>query len=123
MRALRFVKGRREEERVWKEWLRLEVGYVEKIRGRWKILGIGKEEEQKMEVEGEEEGEGEEKEEIELPQEGEDAAMDGEIDGTAKEVEEKVLSGQEAILDGAIVRVVLDNCLACASSSFLPSLS
>lgn len=29
------------------------------------------------------------------------------------EVEAKVLSGQEAIVDGAIVRVVIDNALSC----------
>lgn len=119
MRALRFLKGTDGEKEIWKEWIRLEVAFAERVRGRWSVLGIGKgkngEEEitrvgeKKMEVDGEEE----ETEEIQLP------AAEEEDDEMTKEVEEKVLSGQEAIIEGAIVRVVIDNALTC-SSSLLP---
>lgn len=115
MRALRFLKGASGEDEVWKEWVRVEVAFVERVRGRWTVLGIGKkvEEEKKEEQMDLDEEEG--AAEVEVPlMEGE--AKDVETDDRAKEVQEQVLSGQEAILDGAIVRVVLDNCLACAYS-------
>lgn len=113
MRALRFLRGAPGEDEVWTEWVRVEVSFVERVRGRWTVLGIGKKvEEEKTEEQmdvDEEEGAAE----VEVPlMEGE--TKDVETDDRAKEVQEKVLSGQEAILDGAIVRVVLDNCLACA---------
>lgn len=120
MRALRFLKGKEEEEgQIWKEWIRVECGFAERVRARWAILGIGKgkggvEEitrvgEKSMDVDGEEEANAE----VELP------ALD-EDDEEAKvkrEVERQAMSGQEAIIDGAIVRVVIDNALACELSS------
>ena len=42
MRGIRFMKGARTEDarRLWIEWVRLEISFVEKIRKRWEILGI-----------------------------------------------------------------------------------
>ena len=119
MRGLRFLKGKTDDEgKIWKEWIRLECAFAERLRARWAVLGIGKlgkggEEEivrvgekNKMDVEGEEEEEAV----IDLPAiEGEDEE-DSEV---KKEVEKQQLSGQEAIIDGAIARVVIDNALAC----------
>ncbi|ORY76857.1 U3 small nucleolar RNA-associated protein 6-domain-containing protein [Leucosporidium creatinivorum] len=116
MRALRFLKGKEEEEgQIWKEWIRVECGFAERVRARWAVLGIGKgkggaEEitrvgEKSMDVDGDED---EENAEVELP------AFD-EDDEEAKikrEVERQAMTGQEAIIDGAIVRVVIDNALA-----------
>lgn len=122
MRALRFLKGREADEGlVWKEWIRVECGFAERVRARWAVLGIGKgkggEEEitivgeKKMDVDGEEENA-----EVELP------AVEGDEEEAAikREVERQALSGQEAIIDGAIVRVVIDNCLSCALSPRSP---
>lgn len=130
MRALRFLKGKRrggeeeregDEEAVWREWIRVEVGFVERLRARQKVLGLGKgkmEEIIRVKEKNADEGDEHEEEEdqgVEVPSlEGEE---DGQTDEVQQEVEQKVLSGQEAILDGAIVRAVLDSLLKCASSS------
>ncbi|KAL8287363.1 hypothetical protein RQP46_003815 [Phenoliferia psychrophenolica] len=119
MRALRFLKGADGEEEVWAEWVRVEVVYVERIKKRWEMLGIGKkddaavvEQEDKMVVEGEE------SEEVDLSaleqSEGQASAA---LDQAVKEVETTAVSGQEAIRDGAVVRVVLDSCLTSYSHS------
>jgi len=135
MRALRFLKkGKKkvllnqqgeeemgiegDEEKIWKEWLRVEISFVEKLKARQKVLGLGKPGEggeEIVRVKGKrvkEDGEEEEEEEdqgVELPEiEGEEGE-----DIVQLEVEQKVLSGQEAILDGAIVRAVIDNLLKC----------
>lgn len=115
MRALRFLKGTKGEAKVWREWVRLEVAFAERVRGRMAVLGIGKGEEAGVQRE-------KEKEDVEMGGlEGEDGEQVNELevaeDEDAKrikeEVEAKVLSGQEAIVDGAIVRVVIDNALSC----------
>lgn len=138
MRALRFLKkGKRktsnsgkseeeeeddqgeegDEELVWKEWIRLEVAFVEKLKSRQQVLGLGKGkdgEEVIVRVTGKREQKGSDDEEEE-----EDAGVkvptlegeDEDQDQAQQEVEQKVLSGQEAILDGAIVRAVIDNFL------------
>lgn len=126
MRALRFLKGRNnaqaDQEAVWREWIRVEVAFVERLRERWHVLGIGKgknggEEIVRVADKGkqtsgsaeEEEGAEEQDDEVE-----EEIALPGdEVDDSQlkQEVDQKALSGQEALLDGAIVRVVLDNLL------------
>ncbi|GAA5956217.1 hypothetical protein JCM3765_005493 [Sporobolomyces pararoseus] len=140
MRALRFLKkgkrktnnGKSEEEQeeegeegdeelVWKEWIRLEVAFVEKLKSRQQVLGLGKGKdggEVIVRVTGKREQKGSDDEEGE-EEEGEDAGVevptlegeDEDQDQAQQEVEQKVLSGQEAILDGAIVRAVIDNFL------------
>ncbi|GAA6037368.1 hypothetical protein JCM8097_008533 [Rhodosporidiobolus ruineniae] len=123
MRALRFLKGKRregeegEEEAVWKEWIRVEVSFVERLRGRMQVLGLGKggtEEIIRVKEKGAAGEEEEADEGVAVPElEGE-----GDEDGAVKEqVDEKVLSGQEAILDGAIVRLVIENFLKAYSHS------
>ncbi|GAA5913858.1 snoRNA-binding rRNA-processing protein UTP6 [Sporobolomyces salmoneus] len=133
MRALRFLKKGKskgvttskdeqregEEDLVWKEWLRVEVAFVEKLKSRQQVLGLGKGKDgdevivrvngkRSSEETGEEEGADEEEEEaVKVP------LLEGEEDQdqVQQEVDQKALSGQEAILDGAIVRAVLDNFL------------
>lgn len=125
MRALRFLKGRNNNERdleaVWREWIRVEVAFVERLRERWQVLGIGKGKNggeeivrvDKGKAAGSEDDDDEADEavfgadEIALP--GEEA----EESQLKEEVDQKALSGQEALLDGAIVRVVLDNLVKC----------
>lgn len=125
MRALRFLKGRNNSERdveaVWREWIRVEVGFVERLRERWHVLGIGKGgseeivrvgrggEKGKQTSEGEEEDDDpeEEADEIALP------GAEADESRLKEEVDEQAVSGQEALLNGAIVRVVLDNLLKC----------
>lgn len=122
MRALRFLKGRSEDEMlVWKEWVRLECAFAERVKARWAVLGIGKgkggmEEitrvngkKQILDVDGADE-DAEANAEVEVP------ALEGEAaedEAMKQQVEQQALSGQEAIIDGAIVRVVIDNCLRC----------
>jgi hypothetical protein len=136
MRALRFLKkGERksklggrdveeqeegqegDEELVWKEWIRLEVAFVEKLKSRQQVLGLGKGkggEEVIVRVNGKRDNEGSDEEEEEEDAGIEVPILDGEDqqgDPVEEEVDQKVLSGQEAILDGAIVRAVIDNFL------------
>ena len=116
MRALRFLKGADGEEDVWQEWIRVEVVYVERIKKRWELLGIGKKSEgvpeaDRMDVEGEGEAE-----EVDLSQiEAKNEQPSAVLDQTAKSV---AVSGQDAIRDGAVVRMVLDSCLTCQPSLF-----
>ncbi|BGP18225.1 hypothetical protein JCM10213_007854 [Rhodosporidiobolus nylandii] len=121
MRALRFLKGKRregeegDEEAVWREWIRVEVAFVERLRGRMQVLGIGKgktEEIIRVKPKGAE-GEEDEEEEVALP-DGEEEDEEAQL---KKEMDAKVLSGQEAILDGAIVRLVIDNLLKAYDNS------
>ncbi|GAA6056822.1 hypothetical protein JCM3770_003586 [Rhodotorula araucariae] len=127
MRALRFLKGRKgarrddgedgPEELVWREWIRVEVAFVERLRERWAVLGIGKGgSEEIVRVKGQGDAapldEDADADEIQLPGGGD------EEDATLKEeIDEKALSGQEALLDGAIVRLVIDNLLKSYSHS------
>lgn len=125
MRALRFLKGRNNAERdieaVWREWIRVEVGFVERLRERWHVLGIGKGgseevvrfggggDKGKQTSDGEEEDDDpeEEADEIALP------GAEADESRLKEEMDEQAVSGQEALLNGAIVRVVLDNLLKC----------
>lgn len=108
MRALRFLKGAPTEEDVWREWLRVEVVYVERIKKRWELLGIGKkaETDERMDVD-------DESEQVDVdavPQTGASKVLDD----AAKAVESPAVTGEAAIRDGAVVRLVLDSCLTCA---------
>lgn len=120
MRALRFLKGSEGETEVWREWVRVECAFAERVRGRWSVLGIGKGKGGAEEIfrVGEEKEDGmevdeQESEQVEVPM----LDDEGGDDEMKKEVEKEVLSGQEAIIDGAIVRVVIDNCLSCTFAS------
>lgn len=119
MRALRFLKGRESDEMlVWKEWVRVECSFAERVKARWALLGIGKGKngmEEITRVDG--------KKTIGAADDDEQADVEVEVpmlEGAAAEeqamqeqVEKQALTGQEAIIDGAIVRVVIDNCLSC----------
>lgn len=127
MRALRFLKGKKgekegmegPEEAIWREWIRVEVSFVEKLRGRWQVLGLGKGKGGKEIIRvkganGEADEGDEEEEEIQLPTTEEGDDQDAQL---AEEMTEQAKSGQEALLDGAIVRLVIDNLLKCESRS------
>ncbi|KAM0790144.1 hypothetical protein ACM66B_005466 [Microbotryomycetes sp. NB124-2] len=121
MRALRFLNGdKHKEARVWQEWIRLETSFAEKTRARWTLLGIGKgkngtEEIKRVKLLGqpdEDEDDAEmhvdEDATVELPTPDRDEEHDQILQ---QAVTEQAKSGQEAIIDGAIVKVVLDSCL------------
>lgn len=129
MRALRFLKGKGtktegkegEEEAVWREWIRVEVAFVERLRARAKVLGVGSGKTEdivrvKEKKADEEEEEAEEDEGVAVP------VLEGEVADEEETLDPKVLSGQEAILGGAIVRVVIDNLLKCTFPFSSPSL-
>ncbi|SDA01450.1 BZ3500_MvSof-1268-A1-R1_Chr10-1g02678 [Microbotryum saponariae] len=137
MRALRFLRGSGESEHlVWNEWIRVECAFAERLRARWTLLGIGKEgrngkeelvvvgersskrrkvaegqtqDGEEVDEDGQELKEEEAAEEIELPT-GEDGE-DQEDEELKETVQKEAASGQEAIIEGAIVRVLLDNYL------------
>ncbi|BGP33859.1 U3 snoRNP protein [Rhodotorula toruloides] len=122
MRALRFLKGKKgekeglegPEEAIWREWIRVEVSFVEKLRGRWQVLGLGKGKGGKEDIirvkgaSGEADEGDETEEEIQLPTDEDGDHEDAQL---AEEMMEQAKSGQEALLDGAIVRLVIDNLL------------
>lgn len=114
MRALRFLKGREhstDEMKLWLEWIRLEVAESEKLRERWNILGIHKVVAPTDEIEIIPE------DRIDIP----DLPNETPIDDTI--INEPALTGPEAIIDGAIIRVVIDSTLSCSFSlSFVRSL-
>lgn len=123
MRALRFLKGKKgekegmegPEEAIWREWIRVEVSFVEKLRGRWQVLGLekgkgGKEEIIRVKGANGEADEGDEEEEVQLPTTEDGDAEDAQL---AEKMTEQAKSGQEALFDGAIVRLVIDNLLKC----------
>ncbi|KAK4045962.1 U3 snoRNP protein [Microbotryomycetes sp. JL201] len=118
MRALRFLKGdKAKEARVWREWIRLETSFAEKTRARWALLGIGKgkngaEETKRVKLLSSNDADMDVDEDatVDVPAlDGEDKSQKDEAMQEAVSVQAK--SGQEAIIDGAIVRVVIDSCL------------
>ena len=115
MRALRFMKGAKDEDgqKIWLEWTRLEISFVERMRKRWEILGIGDAMTGKanMDVDGKD-GEVEE-----LP---EPESQVEDVDAAEEDVSVAQNQGKNAVLDGAIVKAVLEN--ACAGESIEPIL-
>lgn len=123
MRALRFLKNAPGEMTIWREWIRLEVAFLERVRGRAQVLGTGKQvgggevivrvgekSTDEMDLDpSEEEGPAD----VQVP------LLPDETVGATDETMQHVsaLSGQDAIIDGAIVRVVLENCLSCACTT------
>lgn len=116
MRALRFMKGSKKEHEclVWVEWVRLEISFVERMRKRWEILGI------KDSLAG-----GSEKPNLEMDVDGQPAGQeaaletkaeeDQQVAAAAEDIDAAQKKGKNAVLDGAIVHVVLDNAFAAFS--------
>lgn len=106
--------------RLWQEWIRLEVAYVEKLRARWEVLGIhsnstapsatgaASTDVGDREIDAEKEVDEQEEATIDVPLLPNETVADKEGENPAS------LSGTEAILDGAVVRVVVDNTLSCS---------
>jgi hypothetical protein len=96
MRALRFNQT---SETIWLEWLRIEVAFAERLRERWKVLGIGpstavensRTEDETVVVPSLDGEENEQQPISELP------------DSTTG------LTGQKSLIDGVLVKLVLDN--------------
>lgn len=117
MRALRFVRAAPKEEalKIWLEWIRLEISFMERMRKRWEILGI------KDAMSGEQNVKTDE-----MDVDGDAAvlpAADADLVSEAKEVEalaktagdlqHSARQGEHAVLKGAIGKVVIINALAC----------
>lgn len=118
MRALRFMKGAKDADaqRIWEEWIRLEISFVERMRKRWEILGIQDAMNGKANIaldaantgdDGLQEGEN--KMAVDPVADGEDKALEA----AQEDVEVAQQKGKNAVLDGAIVKAVLSN--ACAA--------
>lgn len=122
MRALRFMNAAPREEalKIWLEWVRLEISFMERMRKRWEILGIndtmtGEQnlKANEMLVDGETDA---------LP--GPEADLmsesreDSALTKTAGDVQDSVQKGQHAVLAGEIVRVVIQNALAGRSDFY-----
>jgi hypothetical protein len=113
MRALRFesVKSRVE---VWVEWVRIEVAYAEMVRRRWEVIN----ERGKVVIDGgmDVDGEhsrsqpspgGDDSDSVQVPLlAGESGSADGPAVSGATEA---ARSGHDRIMDGEIVKVVLQN--------------
>ena len=110
MRALRFVGAK--EKALWMEWIKLEMRFADNLRKRWEVLGLqndaaikGKEKAAELAPEAV----------VELPLlEGEPTQdVDGLLKDAVGDVEAAVVENeQQPIMDGAIVKVVLDNAIA-----------
>lgn len=117
MRALRFMKAAPRDEalKIWLEWVRLEVSFMERMRKRWDILGItatmsGEQNVKPSEMDVDGAADALPDPETDLASETKD---DAELAKTAGDVQNSAEKGQHAVLGGEIVRVVLDNALAC----------
>lgn len=117
MRALRFMKSATKEDatKIWLEWIRLEISFMERMRKRWEILGIqdamSGEQNVKtdgMEVDGNTDA---------LPAANSDLVAESREDSalakTAGDVQSSSEKGQHAVLSGEIVKVVITNALSC----------
>lgn len=90
---------------MWKEYVKMELGFIESMRRRWDVLGI--------QVDSDKAGKGKQKADVAVPSpdvmEGEDethAATGMDVD------EEEDITGFEArkqIMEGAIVKSVIKN--------------
>lgn len=127
MRALRFMKAATREDamKIWLEWVRLEISFMERMRKRWEILGINDtmsgEQNVKpieMEVDGETEALSDPKADLLT-----ESKEDSELAKTAGDVQSTAQKGQHAVLSGEIVKVVIQNALACEYSYSVPVLT
>lgn len=92
-------------QKIWLEWVNLEISFVERMRKRWEILGIGDAMSGKanMEIDGEDGAS------ATLP---EPEAKAAQVDAAEEDVSVAQQKGKNAVLEGAIVKAVLEN--ACA---------
>lgn len=115
MRGIRFAKGatQRDARMLWVEWVRLEISFVERMRKRWEVLGIkdamaGKpnlQAEDMMDLDGNTSSANDTS-----------AAAPPVVQDKVEQADRQVKSAQEskgrnAVLDGVIVKVVLENAL------------
>ena len=106
MRGIRFMKGATKDDarRLWVEWVRLEVSFVERLRKRWEILGVkdamaGK---PNMEVD------------LQLDAL---ATLVGDAEDQVSITEQKIVSAKEssphsALLEGTLIKIVMNNAIA-----------
>lgn len=118
LRALRFMKSAKEEEgrKIWLEWVRLEMSFIERMRKRWEIMSIQDIMSGKPNVQQD----AAEMSNGVLPEPDQDMlAETGEeqdLASTATQIQSTKQKGQHAVLGGDIVRVVLTSALACECS-------
>ena len=102
MRALRFTKAGTPEDsrKIWIEWIRLEISFIERMRKRWELLGI------QDAVSGNANMEDADMETA--------AVNDTEADEfkAGAQIADAQKQGQSAVLEGAIVEVVMNNAFA-----------
>lgn len=102
MRGLRFNPA---DATLWLEWLRIEVGFAERMRARWSTLGL------LATVE-------------EAPKPADEIVqMDTDVQENAMPVEEAIeaennddVQGRRALVDGALARIVVENAFSSTST-------
>ncbi|KAK9900557.1 hypothetical protein P389DRAFT_208035 [Cystobasidium minutum MCA 4210] len=117
MRALRFMKSATKEDsiKIWLEWIRLEISFMERLRKRWEILGIkdamsGEQNVKTVDIAADKDASDA------LPDPKSDLVQESREDSalakTAGEVQDSSQEGEHAVLSGEIVKVVITNALS-----------
>jgi len=112
-RGLRLNAGSSVE--LWREYVRLELGFVEAVRRRWDVLGIS------LRDDNEESGRGLGVD-VDLGGQGQDKNDRGGQGERVDRAEEQVMgdSARRAIMDGAIVRQAIDSAAKGKPPGYVP---
>ncbi|KIJ67863.1 hypothetical protein HYDPIDRAFT_107389 [Hydnomerulius pinastri MD-312] len=95
---------------MWREYIRMELGFVEGMRRRWDVLGISTEEEESMPTKGKQA-----EMDVDMEEGGESLIIDESVEKPPDEVIAAEKGGdegeaaQKAIMDGAIVKSALSS--------------
>lgn len=98
MRSLRFIKR---DWAIWEKWIKLEIGFADKLKKRWEVLGVNQKGKEKAIPEVVEE------EEVITP------TLDGNQDEAMDEMTAQVesVNDQDGVLNGQLVKLVLSNAM------------
>lgn len=109
LRALRFMKGATQQDAIaiWLEWIRLEISFVERMRKRWEILGLESTMPGPVNVVSTDM-------EMNVLQEEDEESKEA-LDKIEETVSDERQKGKNAVLDGAIVRIVIENAISGSS--------
>ena len=99
MRSLRFVKR---DWDIWEKWIRLEIGFADKLKKRWQVLGVNQKGKEKA-------AESLEEEVVVTPTL--DGQQDEEMDQMTAQVEVASVNDQDGVLNGQLVKLVLSNAM------------
>lgn len=111
MRGLRFVKGEGSIE-IWKEWIRIELVFMEGLRHRNEALGLGQANGKGKGKATDDEDEVMDEIAADLPESGELPDAEG-VSQIVDEVDTVTQTGPAALADGALLKVILPDCFKC----------